>query len=243
MSPAHGWYRWPVVYGLHRKVSLIGIFPLLDKQLRLESPAGVDNLGAGFGLGDVTFLLKWRLLKQDRGRGSLQLALQGGIKTPTGRDNASAPSGALLSPQLQRGTGSWDPTTSFIASFVTPSARWFFNASAGGTLSTQGNALERGDVFRYDAMVKARISPLRSRDAFLLLELNGLWQGRSRAGKVEIGSSGVNLLYLSPGIQYLLRPNLIVEAGVQLPIVRDLNGTQLAPSANVLLGLRYIIVP
>ncbi len=233
-----------VVYGLHRKVSLIGVFPLLDKEMRIDSPTGAERLGAGLGFGDATFLVKWRLLKRDRGRGGVQLSFQGGVKTPTGRDDApDSSNGQLLSPPLQRGTGSWDPTADFITSYVTPSARWFFTASVGASLSTEGNDFKPGDRFRYDAMVKTRISSLRSRDLFLLLELNGRWQGRWRAGDEEIDSSGGTLLYLSPGVQYLPRPNLVVEAGVQLPAVRYLNGTQLAPSINLLFGLRYIILP
>lgn len=233
-----------MVYGLSKKVSLIGIFPLFDKELRFNGSSGISTLGAGFGLGDATFLAKWRFVKKDRGRGSFQLSLQGGIKTPTGRSDARDPSSAaLLPPKLQRGTGSWDPTADLIASYVTPSARWFFKASTGGTLSTAGGGFERGDQLRYDTMIKARITPLNSRDLFLLLELNGLWQGRSHAGEVEIGNSGGNLLYLSPGIQYLVRQNVILEAGAQFPLVRDLNGIQLAPNANLLFGLRYILVP
>lgn len=233
-----------VVYGLSRRISLIGIVPLFNKELRFDSPSGINDLGAGFGLGDATLLAKWRLVKKNRGRGSFQLSLQGGVKLPTGRSDARDPStGALLPPKLQRGTGSWDPTADLIASYVTPSARWFFKASTGGTLSTAAGGFERGDQLRYDTMIKARITPLNSRDLFLLLELNGLWQGRSHAGEVEIGNSGGNLLYLSPGIQYLVRQNVILEAGAQFPVVRDLNGIQLAPNANLLFGLRYILVP
>ena len=233
-----------VVYGLSKKISLIGIFPLFDKELRFNGASRIHSLGAGFGLGDATFLAKWRFVKKDRGRGSFQLSLQGGIKTPTGRSDARDPSsGELLPPKLQRGTGSWDPTADLITSYVTPSARWFFKVSAGGTLSTTVGDCERGDRVRYDVMVKTRITPLSSRDLFLLLELNGLWQGRSRSGQVEIRSSGGNLVYLSPGIQYLVRQNVILETGAQFPVVRDLNGTQLAPSVSVLVGLRYIFVP
>jgi len=233
-----------MVYGLSRKISLIGIFPLFDKELRFNSPSGINNLGAGFGLGDATFLAKWRLVKKNRGRGSFQLSLQGGVKMPTGESDARDPaSGGLLPPMLQRGTGTWDPTADVITSYVTPSARWFLTASVGGTLTTAAGSFERGNRLRYDVMVKTRITPLSSRDLFLLIELNGLWQGRSRAGEVEIGSSGGSLLHLSPGIQYLVRQNVILEAGAQFPIVRDLNGTQLAPNASLLFGLRYILVP
>ena len=50
-------------------------------------------------------------------------------------------------------------------------------------------------------------------------------------------------MYLSSGIQFLLRRNLILEGGMQVPVMQDLNGTQLAPSTRVLAGMRCIFVP
>ena len=50
-------------------------------------------------------------------------------------------------------------------------------------------------------------------------------------------------MYLSPGVQFLLRRNLILEGGVQVPVMNDLNGTQRAPGTRVQAGVRYIIVP
>lgn len=236
-----------VAYGLLPRVSLIAMFPIVRKELRLATPTGSETLGGDTGLGDATLLVKWRFLKRDRGRGSFQLAVTAGVKTPTGRDDLRDRKGNLLPASLQRGSGSWDPTADLNLTFVPPSGRgrWIFTANVGATLSTAANGLEQGDRLGYDGMVKYRIFPARypGRDTFLLLELNGRWQGRSRTLGVPIESSGGHLLYLSPGLQFLLLPNLVLEAGVQFPIRRSLNGTQLAPGVNALAGLRYIIVP
>jgi len=55
-----------------------------------------------------------------------------------------------------------------------------------------------------------------------------------------VRASGGQLLFLSPGLQYLPRPNVILEGSVQVPIYRDLNGRQLAPDWSAVVGLRYL---
>lgn len=236
-----------LVYGLRRSVSVVGIFPFVDKRMSLSGPDGPTSVGAGTGIGDATFLLKWRFFRRNRGRGTFRLAVEGGAKTPTGGSTLLDAHGDLLPPALQRGSGSWDPTGGLTLTYVPPAGqgRWIFTGDVGATIATEANGFERGNRAAYDAMVKYRIHPARypGRDTFLLLEINGRWQGRSRSMGQEVVDSGGHIVYLSPGIQFLLRGNLIFEGGVQLPIIRDLNGTQLAPSFNGLVGLRYIIVP
>ena len=236
-----------LVYGLRRSVSVVGIFPFVDKKMSASGPDGSTTIGGGTGIGDATFLVKWRFFRRDRGRGTFRLAVEGGVKTPTGSDNLRAAGGASLPPALQRGSGSWDPTADLTLTWVPPTerGRWVFSGDVGATIPTEANEFEQGNRFAYDAAAKYRIHPARypGRDTFLLLEINGRWQGRARSMGLELADSGGHVVYLSPGIQFLLRGNLILEGGVQIPVLRELNGTQLAPSFNGLVGLRYIIVP
>ena len=123
--------------------------------------------------------------------------------------------------------------------------RWTVTGDIGVRLTTEAHTVEVGNQVGYDGMVKYRVHPVRhpGRDTFLLLELNGRWQDRARVGGGVASDSGGHVLYVSPGVQFLLRRNLILEGGVQVPVLHDLNGTQLAPSARVLAGVRFIIVP
>ncbi len=233
-----------IVHGLRQGLSAIGVFPLVDKSVDLDAP---DRPGtsSGVGLGDATFLLKWRLLKKDRGRGTFQLAAELGIKVPTGSTSLRDRDGGLLPRGLQRGTGSWDPTGDLVMTFVPRSGRWIFGADLGFTATTDADGFNLGDRLAYDGVVKYRLRPNRypGRDLFLMVELNGRQQGGARAGGVKLDDTGGHVLYVSPGLQYLLRRNLILEGGVQLPVLRDVRGTQLVSDYNVLLGIRYIILP
>ncbi len=236
-----------VVYGLRARLSLVAVLPIVHKQLSsLGEAAQPLTAGAG-GLGDALFLTKWRFYKRDQPLGTFQLATELGVKAPTGAHDLEDTDGRPLPPALQRGSGSWDPMANLIMTYV-PAAgrgRWVFTGDIGVRLTTESNAVEVGNQVGYDGMVKYRVHPVRhpGRDTFLLLEINGRWQDRARVGGGLTSDSGGHVVYLSPGIQFLVRRNLILEGGVQVPVMHDLNGTQLAPSPRVLAGVRYIIVP
>ena len=48
-----------LVYGLRRSVSVVGIFPFIDKEMSVSGPDGPTTVGAGTGIGDATFLVKF----------------------------------------------------------------------------------------------------------------------------------------------------------------------------------------
>ena len=236
-----------IVYGLRSRLSLVAVLPFVDKQASFPRGAAERPSGGDGGLGDALFLAKWRFYKRDQPLGTFQLATELGVKAPTGADDLEDPWGRLLPPELQRGSGSWDPMADLIMTYV-PAAgrgRWTFSGDIGVRLTTEANAVEVGNQVSYDGMVKYRVHPVRhpGRDTFLLLEINGRWQDRARLSGRVASDSGGHVMYLSPGVQFLLRRNLILEGGVQVPVMNDLNGTQRAPGTRVQAGVRYIIVP
>ena len=236
-----------VVYGLRSRLSVVAVLPFVDKQLSAPCGAAQPLTASAGGLGDALFLTKWRFYKRDQPLGTFHLATELGVKAPTGAHDLEDTDGRPLPPALQRGSGSWDPMANLIMTYV-PAAgrgRWVFTGDIGVRLTTESNTVEVGNQVGYDGMVKYRVHPVRhpGRDTFLLLEINGRWQDRARVGGGLTSDSGGHVVYLSPGIQFLVRRNLILEGGVQVPVMHDLNGTQLAPSARVLAGVRYIIVP
>ena len=235
-----------VVCGLRSRLSLVAVLPFVDKQVSFTGDPAQRSAGSG-GLGDALFLAKWRFYKRDQPLGTFQLSTELGAKAPTGADDLEDTAGRPLPPALQRGSGSWDPVANFIMTYV-PAAgrgRWTFTGDVGVRLTTEANTIEVGNQVGYDGMVKYRVHPVRhpGRDTFLLLEMNGRWQDRARVSGGVASDSGGHVMYLSPGIQFLLRQNLILEGGAQVPVVSNLNGTQLAPSVRVLAGVRYIILP
>ncbi len=236
-----------IVYGLRQRLSLVAILPFVDKELSQKDGALRQTIGGTGGLGDSLFLAKWRFYKRDGGMGTFQLATELGVKAPTGADDLRDIDNQPLPRALQRGSGSWDPTAAFDVTYVPASGRgrWVFSGDVGVTATTRANDFEVGNRASYDGMVKYRIHPTRypGRTTFLVFEVNGRWQDQARARGRPLTDSGGHAVYLASGIQFLLRPNVILEGGVQLPVWHGLNGTQLAPGSTVLLGMRYILVP
>ncbi len=54
----------------------------------------------------------------------------------------------------------------------------------------------------------------------------------------RIEDSGGFKLFVTPGIQMILNRYFLLEAAVQLPVVMDLNGSQLEEDYVAIIGLR-----
>lgn len=69
-----------------------------------------------------------------------------------------------------------------------------------------------------------RTYPARQVNAYL--ELNGSWTARDDVAGDAVASSGGHVLFIAPGLQYIPWSRLLVETSLQLPLVRDGNGSQ-----------------
>lgn len=234
-----------LVYGATRDLTLGATLPILERRLRFDGPAGERRTITADGLGDLTLVGAYRFFRSDVERGTTQFSLLGGLKLPSGAtdiEDSNLPrltgaSGIRLPPSLQLGSGSVDGIVG-LAGFRNMD-RLTFYADVQGKLNTEGSQdFEAGDRLFYDLTADYVLLP--GRNMFLILELNGVVTERAEQRDKTVRNSGGHLLFLSPGLQYLPIPPLILEVGVQIPIFRDLNGRQLAPDWSVVVGLRYL---
>ncbi len=193
------------------------------------------------GLGDIRLVGRYRFFKHDAFLRTTQLAAQTSLKFPTGATDAEDNAGERLSPPLQLGTGSFDASVGL--NFTQVISRWSFHSNVAYRLHTEGAQDFRfGDVLRYNLDLEYRWKPRRlGPEIITLLELNGLHAQRAeRAGKT-IADSGGDVVFLSPGMQYSAASGRwLAEVAVQIPVVRELNGTQLAPPPfTLIVGFRY----
>jgi len=234
-----------VVYGATRDLTVGVSIPILQRRLRFDDPAGGRRTISADGLGDLTVVGAYRFFRRDVERGTTQFSLLGGLKLPSGATDAedsdlprlTGMPETRLPPSLQLGSGSVDGILG-VAGFHNVD-RLSFYADAQGKLNTEGSQdFRAGNSLHYDLSADYVLLP--GRNMFLILELNGVFKARAEQAGRTVRDSGGHLLFLSPGIQYLPIPPLILEAGVQIPIFRDLNGRQLAPDWSVVVGLRYL---
>ena len=89
---------------------------------------------------------------------------------------------------------------------------------------------------------KARgIGRLAPHGVFGIVEFNAEVRNRARDRAGVLPNSGGGLLYISPGMQYFLKRNLILELSVPIPVARKLNGVQAKPQTGVVFGFRYVL--
>ncbi len=227
-------------YGITGDLSVFGVLPLLDKKLAVTLPGGARVKRGTSGIGDGRLFARYTVFKDNAPGRTFRIAPFAGIKLPTGKSR-QADSLGLLPATLQLGSGSWDPFAGLIVTYQT--LDYQFDLQASYKLNTKSNGLEFGDEARLDGSLQYRIWP-RDLGNFVpgflygVLEGNLLNQAKSKAGGVEIASSGGRQLFAAPGLQYVTR-RWIAEAIVQIPVFQDLNGAALEDNYTVRAGMRF----
>lgn len=212
-----------LVYGVTPRITAFVTLPIVAHR-RME--AGDGSVRRDEGLGDLRLLGRYTFFVDDYAPLSTRrAALLIGMKFPTGTNRI--------------GTSSFDPIIGAVGTWA--SNRHELDLDALYTLTTERHDFEAGDEFRYDLAYRYRLWPARFGKRLLqlngLLELNGHWTGKTRANGATVAASGGNVLFLSPGAQFIAK-RFIVEASVQVPIWQDLNGSQLEDDWTAILSVR-----
>lgn len=216
-------------YNFTDKLQVAAIFPFVNARVSSRS----QNL-SNFGLGDIQFFAKYVWHQADGRNKTFRIASRADVKLPTGEENNT--------PAL--GTGSTDFAFSSVAAWVEDRVGVYLEGGYG--LNTSNGAINYGNSVFYNLAFGYRLSPVvyetyPSPQLNGFLELNGSATARNTVNGVRDGNSGGTTLFLSPGLQYVGGRLWLVEASYQYPIVRNPNGTQLAVSGTVSLGLRLLL--
>ncbi len=226
-------------YGATSGLALFGILPYLDKELDLTMPGGQQITRSTSGIGDAQLFARYTVFQKDMRGSNFRVAPFIGIKLPTGDDDDSDSFGRLPA-TLQLGSGSWDPFAGVIATWQT--LDYEIDAQLSYKANTEANGFEFGDEFRFDASLQYRLWPRElgaGVPGFLygVIETNLLHQAKNEIGGTKDPNSGGTKLFLSPGLQYVTN-RWVLDAIVQLPVVQDLNGTELEDDFIVRAGFR-----
>ncbi len=212
-----------LVYGITPRLTAFATLPILAHRRLQLGDGSVDKTSA---VGDFRLLGRYTFFVDDYAPLSTRrVALLAGMKFPTGADRF--------------GTPSFDPIFGAVGTWA--ANRHELDLDALYTVSTERHDFEAGDEFRYDLAYRYRLWPERFGKRLLqlngILELNGRWAGKTRMDGANVGASGGNVLFLSPGVQFITK-NYIIEASVQVPVWQDLNGSQLEDDLVAVLSVR-----
>lgn len=226
-------------YGATSDLALFGILPYVDKRLDV-TVAGERRTRSASGMGDFSILGRYTVFRRDGPGRTFRIAPFFGVETPTGDDDERDSFG-LLPPSVQPGSGSFDPFAGVVVTYQT--LQFQIDAQASYKANTEANGFEFGDVARLDGSFQYRLWPRRLGkgvpDFFYgVLEANLIHQGRNRVGGTKNPDSGGTTLFISPGLQYVTK-RWILEAGVQVPVLQELNGVALENDFIVRGGFRF----
>lgn len=224
----------------HQRVTTIVSVPYLWKRLD-PAPMAPGGRYTNQGLGDVGVSVKWAFFKRDRFAGTSRVALIASARLPTGSSDARI--GGEVAPRgLQLGGGSPGFGATVAGTWIRN--RWALSSALGRSASSADGEFRAGAVTRYDVAVGLRfpayVETIRTRTLQLYLEWNGQVVARSRSGGQAVGDTGGHVAYVSPGLQWVVVPRLLLEASVQLPVVQDLNGVQPRFGVRPAVGIRYL---
>ena len=169
-----------------------------------------------------------------------QLAIVGGIKFPTGDSRLLNSEGEYVEPAATAGTGAWDGLAG-LAYTIPLNAALTFDASTLYTFRGERHDYQLGD--RFDAATSlawrvcgdAKTYPQVS----LVAEATLRHVQKSVEGGEDDSDTGGTVLFLSPGLKVSFSERLSASVGVQLPVMQDVNGSQVETSFRLLTSLSF----
>ena len=165
------------------------------------------------GRGDIKLFTKYRFWRKDTlgAQESAAVLLKVKLDTANGDTN----------PAL--GTGTTDTILGLTYGYE--GRKWYRWASIRYRLNGRNNAgLQRGQKILFDLVGGIRFKPTGylEPDTVWLLELNGEYGDRADISGTRVANTGGTEWFVSPGI-FWTRRNFAIKAGVQIPIINNLN--------------------
>ena len=185
-----------------------------DWAVGVELPYEYRSVAAGStsGQGDISVFTKYRFWRKDSPGLQESMSLAVKVKTDSGENNI--------------GTGTTDSILGLAYGYE--GRKWYRWAALRYRFNDENDAgLRRGDKLLFDLVggIRPNQTGYLEADTVWLLELNGEFGQRAELNGTELANTGGNQWFVSPGIFWTLR-NFAVKAGVQIPVVSDLNGNQ-----------------
>lgn len=204
-----------LAYGVRENLSLFGEVPLVKRggTVRPPMPTGAFTETEDFGVGDMRFFAKYRFWEEDEPGETTRWSVFGGLEVPSYDKNFSS--------------DSWDPFLGTVWTYQSLEwgldLDWFWNFNTG-------RGIFRHDEMRYDAAYTYVLLTGQTLDE-KFWQLNSIFEVNG-----SYLTEGSHLVFLAPGFQ-LAMERMIVEASLQLPVIRDLkNGIE--PDFVFVIGTR-----
>lgn len=223
-------------HGINSRFTLTALVPYVQKT---SESGGVETDSSG--IGDVALLAKVLLAHDYWERSGWHVAMAAGVELPTGETGIQE-GGALLSPGMQSGSGSWDPFVSLSANLELN--RWRFDTIAlYKNNNTGAQQYQAGDNFAFDLVGAYRFLHEQYPGPSANVKLGLLYrdQGEAQLAGTTITNSGSEMWLGRVALSWHPQPQWDLGLSVDVPISESYGGTQLAFDYQVSLtaGIRF----
>ncbi len=214
-----------IAYGLNARWTIFTTLNPVYNSMQTQTPSGQSNISSG-GLGDTLMFARYTLFSHDTPKSTLRIAPVAGLYLPSGSNSLSNPNG-LLPGSLQTGSGSVAPYGGVVFEWDSP-AYGFTTDSTFRDNPITNTGISPGDQFRADGQVGLRLYPWPlpkiglPKEWWLSIEENYYHNSLSHInGQVSPGSGGQS--FYQDAVLEFATFRYEIGAGIQLPVVQDLN--------------------
>ena len=217
-----------VHYGITDRLTASGTFTFINKRRETGLQTPSSNVVRTEGFGDGLVMLKY-VLHKNTIRSQYQLAVGGGAKIPFGSFDHTN-NGLQLNADMQPGTGAWDGVfwsylSKTFAPHTTLNLFWTNSFRLTGEADRFSNT---NDSYRFGNEI---VSTLGAGNK-LVGNLSYVFQvqyrqvGKNERNGSELPNTGGKWIDLVPALSYQLTDKVSMRVSGQLPVYRDLVGTQ-----------------
>lgn len=233
--------RLEISYGLNNRISFLALFSILQQERSTNSSIAPGDFLQTRGVGDGIFMIRYNLIPLGL-LNNRQLSLGGGLKLPLGSSKLEQQS-RLIAADMQPGSGSWDGILwgNYYQNFIK-----LYQLSVFGTASYRLNGSNQrfsfsdlGYQFGHELSATAGVN-FASQSRF---EYSAALRYRStRRDQFDGGAmpnTGGKWLFFVPGLNTKINKQFTARLSSQIPLYRNLNGTQLTTNYTLSVGLYY----
>ncbi len=232
-----------VNYGIHERFAFTMVLPFVRQERSIREYNNQIGFTRAQGLGDMVFLLKYRILNPQHNPNSEWL-VGAGPKIPTGRTDFKNNQGLTMVADMQPGSGSIDgmfwsfyQKSNFLIKPMSLLGILTYRASGKNHNYNQTQVYQFGNEFQANLGVNYNLFAHWPMDVFVF--------GRYRSQTVDLvdgntfPGSGGKWVYAIPGLSVHFNPDLSLRAWADFPLYRSLNGSQLTTSYKYSLSLFF----
>lgn len=222
-------------YGISDRFTVTGTFSYVRKErvTGLQTGTSQQQLFAS-GIGDAVLMLKYDVIEQSLWK-PYHFAIGSGTKIPLATNSLTS-NGLALNADMQLGTGSWDGVVWTFFSYTIRSQNINIFTANSFKLTSKAERFNENDNYKFGNEINSMLGitgPAFNR-FFYNLRLKYRYATSDSRNGSNLPSTGGEWLNFEPGIGAQLSDRFSLQVSGEIPLYRNVNGTQ--PSTTYILS-------